>query len=194
MNQKRDQLIDTAIRLFAKEGVGVATAKIAKESNVSNGTLFNHFATKQDLINNVYLHIKSSMAHGVLGNLNMDQPLHDLFLDVWVLFAKWHQNNITEITTLDLLKSSQLLSDEVKEQGSDAWINLFQKVKDGLNDGTLVHMHADIIFLSSEALLNAFMRHASYKQLSASETETLIKNGFEIFWRGISNDYQLKEK
>ena len=51
-NMNKDQLIiATALKLFVENGFhGTATSKIAQESGVANGTLFNYFATKEILI------------------------------------------------------------------------------------------------------------------------------------------------
>ena len=53
MSEKQQLLIRTAIQLISEEGVGVATAKIARTAGVSNGTLFN-------------LHINKEMAQEIL--------------------------------------------------------------------------------------------------------------------------------
>ncbi len=60
MNERQTQIAEAAIRLFLKEGVGVSTAAVAKAAKVSNGTLFNAFPTKQDLIDGIYLSVKHS--------------------------------------------------------------------------------------------------------------------------------------
>ena len=193
MRKKREQLMETAIRLLAEEGVGVATARIAKEAEVSNGTLFNYFETKQNLIDSVYVYIKTKIADEVLSPLDREQPLHDLLLSVWLSFSTWCRKHPLDITALDLLKSSQLLSNEVKEKGNDAWAGIFSRVQSGIEDGTLVSVPSEIIFLSSEGMLNALMRYAHENQLSPSELKAAINQGFEIFWHGISTQYHIKE-
>lgn len=60
LNPRQTQIAEAAIDLFLKDGVGVSTAAIAKAAEVSNGTLFNAFATKQALIDAIYLTVKRS--------------------------------------------------------------------------------------------------------------------------------------
>ncbi len=60
MNERQTQIAEAAIHLFLSEGVGVSTAAVAKAAGVSNGTLFNAFSTKQDLIDAIYLATKTS--------------------------------------------------------------------------------------------------------------------------------------
>ena len=42
-DDKRSAILSAAIRLIATEGLGVATATIAKEARISNGSLFTYF-------------------------------------------------------------------------------------------------------------------------------------------------------
>jgi len=194
MSQKREQLIETAIRLFAEEGVGVATARIAKEANVSNGTLFNHFETKQVLIDSVYAHIKKVMGDEILSALDMELPSHDLFLDVWLSFSAWCRKHPLEKTALDLLKSSQLLTKKVKDEEHDAWSDIANKVTEGIDQKILTQVPVEIISLTSESMLNAVMGYAAAKKLSSKELETTVKQSFEIFWRGITTERSTKRR
>jgi AcrR family transcriptional regulator len=59
---KREQILASALRLFVEFGFhGTPTSKIAKEAGVSNGTLFHYFATKEDLIKELYISIKNEL-------------------------------------------------------------------------------------------------------------------------------------
>ena len=55
-----------ATRVIAAEGLGAATAAIAQEAGVSNGSLFTYFETKADLLNHLYLELKTEMAAAAL--------------------------------------------------------------------------------------------------------------------------------
>jgi AcrR family transcriptional regulator len=48
--RNRRLLLDTAAAAFAKQGIEVSIAEIAQRAGVGKGTVFRHFATKDDLI------------------------------------------------------------------------------------------------------------------------------------------------
>ena len=51
MSQKRQELIDTAIRLFSEHGFhATGIDRIAEEANVSKKTMYHHFRSKEELI------------------------------------------------------------------------------------------------------------------------------------------------
>ena len=70
MTEKQQQILSSAQKLFALEGVAaVSTARIAKEAGVSEALIFRHFRNKQQLVDAVVksgLSAKSSIINGVL--------------------------------------------------------------------------------------------------------------------------------
>jgi AcrR family transcriptional regulator len=53
--RNRVRLVTAGREMFARHGVDVAMADIARHAGVSNGTLYNRFPTRQDLIEAVFL-------------------------------------------------------------------------------------------------------------------------------------------
>lgn len=70
MTEKQQQILSSAQKLFAFEGVAaVSTARIAKEAGVSEALIFRHFGNKQQLAEAVVkagLAAKSSIVNGAL--------------------------------------------------------------------------------------------------------------------------------
>jgi AcrR family transcriptional regulator len=70
MTEKQQQILFSAQKLFALEGVAaVSTARIAKEAGVSEALIFRHFGNKQQLVEAVVkagLAAKSSIVNGAL--------------------------------------------------------------------------------------------------------------------------------
>lgn len=60
--RNRDRLLAAARELFAERGVDVAMADIARHAGVSNGTLYNRFPTREDLIEAVFTDRLEAMA------------------------------------------------------------------------------------------------------------------------------------
>jgi len=57
--QRKQQLLDAAIIVFARRGIGrAAHADIAEETSVSVPTVFNYFKTREDLVDAVLTHVE----------------------------------------------------------------------------------------------------------------------------------------
>ena len=61
-DERRNAILAAATRVIASHGLGTATAAIAKEAGVSNGSLFVYFDTKVTLFNQLYVTLKTEMA------------------------------------------------------------------------------------------------------------------------------------
>jgi AcrR family transcriptional regulator len=53
--RNRARIVAAARDMFAEHGIDVAMAEIARHAGVSNGTLYNRFPTRQDLIEAVFI-------------------------------------------------------------------------------------------------------------------------------------------
>jgi AcrR family transcriptional regulator len=54
MTEKKELILDTALKLFAQEGFDTTpTSKIAREAGVSEGLIFRHFGNKEGLMDSV---------------------------------------------------------------------------------------------------------------------------------------------
>jgi AcrR family transcriptional regulator len=60
--RNRERLLAAARELFAERGLDVAMADIAHHAGVSNGTLYNRFPTREDLIEAVFTDRLATMA------------------------------------------------------------------------------------------------------------------------------------
>ncbi|SFQ67208.1 DNA-binding transcriptional regulator, AcrR family [Roseivivax halotolerans] len=65
--ERRQQIVDVAVRFFAEVGLDGKTRELAKRLGVTQSLLFNYFATKDDLIEAVYEKV-------YIGRLSPDWP------------------------------------------------------------------------------------------------------------------------
>jgi AcrR family transcriptional regulator len=68
--EKRSAILQAAVLEIAEAGLGAPTAQIAKRAGVAAGTLFTYFATKEELLNELYLELKGE----VYARVNADFP------------------------------------------------------------------------------------------------------------------------
>lgn len=91
---RRQALIDTAIRLFVKEGFQqTSTARISKEAGVATGTLFTYFPSKDQLIYSLYTEVKLEQTASVWKKLNEKDPPLKQLRTIWKQSVKWALEN-----------------------------------------------------------------------------------------------------
>ena len=75
VDDKRRRILDAALRVFADRGYhGTAVPEVAAAAEVSTGTLYHYFASKELLVNEVYRDAKQRLRAALLDNLPAIDP------------------------------------------------------------------------------------------------------------------------
>lgn len=69
---KKQALLEAATQAIAQSGIAASTAVIARNAGVAEGTLFRYFATKDELINTLYLHLKQDLCQSMIMELGSE--------------------------------------------------------------------------------------------------------------------------
>ncbi len=181
---KSTQIIHAAITLFAKEGIGIATSKIAKEANISNGTLFNYFETKQELIDAVYLFIKEKISHDMLDKIQPDLDTKTFFHDLWTIYIHWTLQHIQERNVLELLKSSQILSPETIKAGENLFAFSFEAIQQAIDNKEILNLPIALVGEITHSHLNATINYIHNNNIRKKEIEKTIDLSFQAYWEG----------
>ncbi len=79
---KKQALLEAATAAFAQSGIAASTSAIARSAGVAEGTLFRYFATKDELLNELYLAIKLRLVRMMIAGLEVPHThLHVLPID-----------------------------------------------------------------------------------------------------------------
>jgi len=88
-DERRSAIMSAATRVIASQGLGAATAAIAKEAGVSNGSLFTYFETKAELLNQLYIELKTEMGVAALQGLPTQSDVRGQLLHMWRHWLHW---------------------------------------------------------------------------------------------------------
>ena len=91
---KIDQIILAGMKLFVIQGFEkTPTSQISKEAKVGTGTLFFHFKSKEDLINEIYIYIKNNMSSYIFKRARKESNTKKQLQLIWTDFIKWGFEN-----------------------------------------------------------------------------------------------------
>lgn len=186
MESKRDKLLEAAIRLFAADGFWkTSTASIAKAAGVANGTLFNCFSSKDELINAVYSELKNRLLQAVTDALPADASFRDRLQAAWRAVVVWSLDNPVEHQLLEQLRMSELVSNETRDAVTANFAFIIGEVNAALERGELVALplsyHLEIMFGQMNAQIN-FLQSEEAGQI---DRDAAIRDGFDVWWRGV---------
>jgi AcrR family transcriptional regulator len=101
-----EKILETAQHLFTLESyAGVDMRRIAKETGIATGTLYNYFSSKQDLLLAVVEHSwrvsVRRLEEGMSKNDDQEAPVARL---IRLLYQEFRQNKILGMTRMQLMK------------------------------------------------------------------------------------------
>lgn len=91
---KKQALLEAATQAIAQSGIAASTAAIARNAGVAEGTLFRYFATKDELINTLYLHLKQDLCQSMI--MELDRSITDaktMTRFIWNSYINWGLNH-----------------------------------------------------------------------------------------------------
>ncbi|MBN1780615.1 TetR/AcrR family transcriptional regulator [bacterium] len=159
-SDKRTHILEAALDLFTELGFhGTSTAAIAKKADVAVGTLFHYFATKEDLINALYLEIKIRMRSRLTAGLDRAGNTEERFGCLWTSSVRWIQEKPREIQFFRLFGASPNISQATREQGMQHFAFIFDVIEQGKKQGMLKDLPTDLLM---EFMMSSLSSTQSY--------------------------------
>jgi AcrR family transcriptional regulator len=118
---KRAAILEAAAEAVAVLGVSAPTAKIAKGAGVAEGTLFTYFATKDELLNQLYLEIKTDLRDAIMAGYPSGGSLIDRSRHVWDRYLGWGSAHPLERKAVRQLAVSDRITEESRKLVADAF-------------------------------------------------------------------------
>lgn len=185
MNDKRDRIIQTAIALFAGEGVGVPIVRLAKQAAVSEDALFEHFETKRALIDTVYTGIKSEMAEVMFIDFERAESAKDAFSALWESCIRWGVRNAQKRKVARHLKDAGAVSGQALDAAGALFAPARDRITAAIESGEIRDLPADYVLRLCVAEMGAVIDHADAAELDSVGLDMLVVSGFDVFWNGI---------
>ncbi|ENK7042203.1 MmcQ/YjbR family DNA-binding protein [Raoultella ornithinolytica] len=112
---KKQALLEAATAAFAQSGIAASTSAIARSAGVAEGTLFRYFATKDELLNELYLSIKSGLVKAMVSGLtpNEKRPKENA-RNIWDSYIDWSIRHPMEHKAIRRMALSERITDETR--------------------------------------------------------------------------------
>jgi AcrR family transcriptional regulator len=179
-DDKRSAIMAAATRVIAAEGLGAATAAIAKEAGVSNGSLFTYFETKAELFNQLYIEIKTEMGITIMKGLPIKSELRRQNLHVWSQWMRWASTYPEKRRSLTLLGGSDDLTEETRQAGHRTMAGIAALLEKSRENGPMRNAPLGFVVALMNGVAEAtidFMIH------DPAHADKHSKAGFDAMWR-----------
>ena len=177
---KKTAIIETALRLFIDRGFhGTPTAEIARESGVATGTLFHHFSSKEELVNAIYLHVKSQW----FGYIAEDFPHSGSVLEqaefAFKQTVRWGGKSPEYYYFLELFASSPYLTEDTFEEVMDSMDFIVNMLDEGQLSGLFKQVDPWLMFNMILGMMRGAIQ-TIVKAQSEEEVEEWVEEAYQV--------------
>ena len=180
---KHKAILAAAVELIAEQGVSAPTARIAKLAGIAEGSLFTYFPSKDELLNQLYLSLKSELREAMMNRYPRKESTKNRLHYAWQVYVEWGVANPEKRKVMALLGMSERVSKESKAAGMEAFADinalLHEKGSEGAMRGHPPAFAAAIMGTLAETTMDFMAREPK-------QAQRYSEHGFDAFWNAIA--------
>jgi AcrR family transcriptional regulator len=181
---KKDDILNTTLKLVIEKGIhNTPMSLIAEEAGVGMGTIYNYFASKEELINALYLKLKEDEAAYMLSNFKSGMSVRQSFFFFWTNILSYFISHPKEFQFLEQFYFSPLIDLQARQQGALFFAELTKVYEEGQNQE---------ILKKSDIIQQIYFTHGSLASLAKFHIlgdihldKEAIKNAVTAAWDAI---------
>jgi AcrR family transcriptional regulator len=178
--EKRQAILQSAVREIAETGLGASTARIARGAGLAEGTMFTYFSSKDDLFNELYIELKTEVYRRIHADFPRQSGLRERARHIWTKYLLWAMERPDERKVAVLLNLSQVVSVATRERISPER-GAVEHTMDELGDrGAFKSLPRGFASSAMVAMQEAVMETAAKRP---RQKAILVEQAFDAFWR-----------
>lgn len=185
---KQQQILQAALKLFVEHGFhGTPTSRVAQDAGVSNGTLFNYYKTKEDLVVALYNQVKNDASQHLAADLEPTASTEVLFRSLFIRSIYWSLDNpdaFLYIQQFNLSPHLTRLSAEVLLEQSRLYRDFIER---GVKEGVLKAMPTDLIYTLISSQLFGVFHYLVAHSFSEDERHQIAEQTTSLLWHMMAN-------
>lgn len=180
---KRELIINAALKLFVDHGFhGTATSKIAQEAGVANGTLFQYFKTKDELIVSLYIHFKEELSGYIARNTAENKGIKEKIKTQILSSLFWALDHPTKFRFIQQFQTSPYISQVGQEEINKQIEPHLQLIQTAIKQGIIKPIPVDLVYALMINQVFGLYQFISSKKLSKTKQQETIETTFEMLW------------
>jgi AcrR family transcriptional regulator len=175
-------LLDAATKVFAEHGLAAPTSLISKTAEVSEGSFFTYFETKDELIKALYQEIRLDLAAAIMNDFPRKGSVRERFEHVWLRYVSWGAAHPVARRALKLVSMANVVTPAVRSDGA-----LFAEVdrlhKDAIEQGKMAKLPP---VMASQALKALAEMTMDLIEREPDQAELFKASGFQMLWGALA--------
>ena len=178
--EKRQAILRATVCEITQVGLGASTARIAKEAGLAEGTIFTYFPSKDDLLNELYIELKTEVYRRMHANFPHESGLRERARHIWTEYLRWAIEKPDDRKVSVLLNLSTIVWATTRERISAERGAVTQTMDELDKRGAFKDLPPGFASSAMTAMQEAVMEMAAKKP---RQKTMLVEQAFDAFWR-----------
>ena len=183
-DDRRASLLAAATKVFAEHGISAPTSLISKTAEVSEGSFFTYFKTKDELVNALYREIRLDLAAAVMNDFPRKATVRDRLEHVFVRYVCWGADNPVARRALKHVSMSSVITEAVRAEGGVLFAEVERLQLDALEQRKLQHLPPKMASQALKALAEMTMDLIERDPEQAAQFKAA---GFQMLWAALTS-------
>lgn len=181
-----EKIMNGSLEVFVEKGFdGSSVSLITKRSKVSNGAIYHHFASKEDIIKKLFIEIKLELSEYITKNLKTEENIKKKIYVIWSSIILWSIKNHTKKKFIDMFISSPYYHEVDKSSLEEGYCMFYQILEDAVSMGYIRSMDPELFYCITQGSSDAYI---NYLTLNPSKNKgDFLKEAFTSYWRSIAD-------
>lgn len=179
---RRKAILSATTDLIAVQGLGAATAEIAKLAGIPHGSIFTYFDTKPGIYNALYRELTTELTDVVLAAISADADTRTQFEQLWAAWTHWGTSNPAKRRAQAQLNVSDLVTTEVRDAAYAYAGEVFALIRRAGAGGPLkdapIRYAGAIVSSCAASTIEFMLRHPE-------QSEQIRQTGLEAVWHAL---------
>jgi AcrR family transcriptional regulator len=182
-DDKRTAILEAAAEVVAALGVSSPTAKIAKAAGVAEGTVFTYFATKDELLNQLYLAIKTELSDGMMAGYPAGEGVARRCRHIWDRYIGWGSSYPLKRKAARQLAVSDRITEQSRKVVGEAFGEYNALMRECVEGGALKGLTPAFASSLLSAVAETTMEFVAREPKRAKQYS---EAGFQAFWKAVT--------
>ena len=181
--EKKQAIYESTLRLIKEFGFhGTPMSQIAQEAEVAIGTIYHYFASKDELILDLFRHSMENIQHATFKTEEQTLLYPERFALIWTNLVKYYILHPTVLSFVEQFFSSPYVK---AKEGICFHDELSNFLKQGIEDNHIKQLDINIISAAFIGTVAATAKRHINGHFTFQEDD--MKNMVGIIWDGIKN-------
>ncbi|TND10469.1 MAG: transcriptional regulator, tetr family [Bacteroidetes bacterium] len=185
--EKREAIVQAMLELITERGFhATPMSMVAEKAGVAAGTIYHHFKSKEEIINEIYARLKANMGEALVREDASEEDYKKRFYRFWLNLYYHFIDHPKEFLFLEQYANSPFITKVTKEENQRYYQPVIDFLAEGVWSGILRNMDVELLVAMVYGSVATCVKLHLSKELDMNQNR--VQQGVQASWDSVKMD------